>query len=212
MADSAVRFVAEAIIAHLQNGAFPDESDAARLLYAAEIKIIREIAAERPALVDRMLQIAESETGARPAFALALIRHACSQPEIAARLRQLFDERATADPGLACHLVWRVLDDPDLPGDWHRRLFNYLINNWDAWKRHLAEFQEPGPDGMIAAVRSRLDDPTYPSSKKWIYLLCLPDGLASDRREAECMIREASRSGEENIRSVVEALISRFYN
>lgn len=203
---------ADAVVAHLTAGAFPDQNDAARLLYAAEIKMMRELVAQRPALVERMLQIAESETGARPAFALALIRHACSQPEIAARLRRLFGERAEADHGLACHLVWRVLDDPDLPGEWHKRLINYLIDNWDDWKRHLAEFKEPGPDGMIPVILGRLDDPTYPSSKKWIYLLCLPDGLASDRHEAERMIRGAARSDEENIRSVAEALLSRFYN
>jgi hypothetical protein len=212
MPESAVQFVADAIAAHLESGAFPDEGDAARLLYAAEIKIMRELAAQRPALVERVLQIAESETGARPAFALALIRHACSQPGIAARLRCLFDERATRDPALACHLVWRVLDHPDLPDQWHKRLIDYLMSNWDAWKRHLAEFKEPGPDGMIPVIRGRLDDPTYPTLKKWIYLLCLPDGLASDSQAAERMIREAAGSNEENIRHVAEALLSRFYS
>lgn len=202
----------ESIVAHLDTGAFPDEGDAARLLYAAEVKIMRELVAKRPTLVERVLQIAESETGARPAFALALIRHACSEPATAARLRRLFDERATTDPRLACHLVWRVLDDPDLPEDWHKRLIDYLMSNWDAWKRHLAEFREPGPDGMIAVIRGRLDDPTYPSSKKWIYLLCLPDGLASDGQEAERMIRKAAGSGEENIRFVAEVLLRRFCN
>lgn len=202
----------EAIAAHLESGTFPDEGDAARLLYAAEIKIMRDLVARRPALVERMLQFAEAETGARAAFALALIRHACAQPETAVRLRRLFDERAATDSGLACHLVWRVLDDPDLPEDWHKRLINYLMSNWDAWKRHLAEFKEPGPDGMLAVIRGRLDDPTYPSSKKWIYLLCLPDGLASNGQEAERIIREAGTSGEGNIHLVAEALLRRFYN
>lgn len=212
MPESPNRFVASAIVAYLESGAVPEEGYAARLLYAAEIKIMRELVAQRPPLVERLLQIAETETGARPAFALALIRHACCQPETAARLRRLFDERAATDPGLACHLVWRVLDDPDLPDDWHKRLIDYLMSNWDAWKQHLSEFKEPGPEGMIAVIRGRLADPTYPSSKKWIYLLCLPDGLASDGQEAERIIREAAGSGEENIRLVAEALLRRFYN
>jgi hypothetical protein len=210
--EEARRGRAQTIVARLESGAFPDETDAARLLYAAETKIMRELVAHRPALVERMLQVAEAEAGARPAFALALIRHACSQPDIAARLRRLFDERAATDPALACHLVWRVLDDPDLPEEWHSRLIDYLMSNWDAWKQHLAEFKEPGPGAMIAVIQGRLDDPTYPSSKKWIYLLCLPDGLASDGHEAERMIREAAGSGEGNIRSVAEALLRRFYN
>lgn len=212
MTEVAVRFTADAIVAHLESGALPDEGDAARLLYAAEIKTMRELVAQRPPLVERLLQIAERETGARPAFALALIRHACSQAATAVRLRRLFDERAATDPALACHLIWRVLDDPDLPEDWHKRLSDYLMDNWEAWKQHLAEFREPGPAGMIEVIRGRLSDPSYPSSKKWIYLFCLPDGLASDGREAERIVREAAGSGEENIRFVAEALLARFYN
>jgi hypothetical protein len=149
MPESAVQFVGDAIVAYLEGGAFPDEGDAARLLYAAEVRIMRELVAQRPALAERLLQIAESETGARPAFALALIRHVCAEPATAARLRRLFGERAMTDPALACHVVWRVLDDPDLPDPWHKRLIDYLMSNWDAWKRHLGEFKEPGADGMI---------------------------------------------------------------
>jgi hypothetical protein len=211
MLKSAIQFVAEAIVAHLESGAFPDEGDAARLLYAAEIEIMRELVGRRPGLVERLLKIAEAGTGARPAFALTLIRHWCDQPEVAARLRALFEAREARDPALACHIVWRVLDDPKLPEEWHRRLFDYLMKNWDAWKRHVAEVKEPGPEGMIETVRGRLENPTYPRSKKWIYLLCLPDGLASDRLEAERMIREAASSPEEHMRSVAEVLLSRFY-
>jgi hypothetical protein len=77
MPESAVQFVADAIAAHLESGAFPDEGDAARLLYAAEIKIMRELAAQRPALVERVLhrrvrdrRTAGLRSGAYPACVL----------------------------------------------------------------------------------------------------------------------------------------------
>jgi hypothetical protein len=202
-------FTAEAIVHHLASGASPSPEEAVQLPYAPEICRMRELVKEQPPLVDRLVDLVTSETGARPAFALQLLRYPASQASVATKLRMIFESRSITDVDLGCHLIWRILDDPMLPQEWHMRLFTYATDRWTEWKRHLEQFHT-GPELMMAVIQGRFDDPSYPPSKKWIYLLCLPDGLAADQHLVRQILVGAAQSTDTVTRRVGGSLLDRF--
>lgn len=201
-------YVADAIVNRLASGLWPSEEDAAHLIYASEIPRMRLLVSDDPRLASELLQVASTETGHRAAFFLALLRYVAAEAKCAQSLRDLFLKNCDTYPVFACHLIWRLLDDPELPLDWHQTLFKYVLDHWDSWKRHSAEFEEPGPRETATVVESRLGDPTFPASKKWIYLLCLPDGLAADLEEARRIVERETGSSD-NFRSHVAQEIAR---
>ena len=146
MPTTANSYVADAIVKHLASGTWPSDEDAAPLLYAREIPQLRLLVRGMPEVISACLEVASNETGPRAKFALALLRHVSGEHEIAARFRDLFLEHADSNPVFACHLIWRVLDDENLPYEWHQRLFQYILGHWNDWKLHIAEFKEPGPE------------------------------------------------------------------
>ena len=204
-------YVADAIVSRLASGAWPSDEDAAHLLYAPEIPQMRMLVPDYPGLASALLKVASSETGNRAAFSLSLLRHVAAGPEWAQSLRDLFLKNGDTNPTFACHVIWRLLDNPELPLDWHDSLFKYILGHWDAWKRHSAEFEEPGPLEMVTAVENRLSDPTFPASKKWIYLLCLPDGLATDAMAAKRIVERETESSDKFRAYVATEIVHRFW-
>ena len=64
---------------------------------------------------------------------------------------------------------------------------------------------------MLGAIESRLSDPTYPASKKWIYLLCLPDGLAPDEATAKGLCVREMASSNPFIADSAKQIVDRFW-
>jgi len=204
-------FIAEAVVEHLASGAWPSDDEAARLLYAPEVTQMRELVCRHSRLIPELLGVVRTETGSRAAFSLSLLRHVSADPDIAALFRNLFVSNSDRHSSLACHLIWRVLDDPALPRDWHQRLLDYILESWEAWKSHIGEFEEPTPDEVIAVVQGRLVDATYPEAKKWIYLLCLPVGLSSDTVAATALLVREGNSSDDFRAGVARQILQRFW-
>ncbi len=54
-------------------------------------------------------------------------------------VRALLTEKfETASPHLKTQLLWRLLNDPDLPHATHRNLFDFVTSEWDTFTAEVA--------------------------------------------------------------------------
>lgn len=104
-------------------------------------------------------------------------------------VRRYFVERwsGTEEYELRLPLMWRLLDDPDLPLGIHGEIHQFVINNLERYRVDVARWRG-GPERVIQGCREDLANPRYPKSKHWAYIYTV---LASPDREAAAnLVRE----------------------
>lgn len=196
-------FLSAAVISYLRENR-PSEDDADLLNRLPLIDRLRGQVREEN--IPHLLDVVETESGAVAALYLSLLRSATSKPEVQRRLRARWD---SADAFLRAHLMWRLLDDPELPPAWHRELFNFVLDNW-------AEFHEVSlrflgtPDTVVTRALLRIADPSFPPTKKWAYLCRVPE-VASDKAAARALVELGAIMPNPFTREVASVLLKRFF-
>jgi len=107
-------------------------------------------------------------------FRVSVLRKFSGLPRVNKFLKEAWE---TANKFERNHLFWRILDDPSLELAWHKRLLEFVIDEWDLWKSEGLQFYND-PDkahGTSNEVRmmniiNRYTGTDFPSSKKWAYL------------------------------------------
>lgn len=197
-------FVVDAVIAYMREGNVPTDEDAALLDRMPVIDALRQRVSEND--VPWVLGIIEKETGPAAGLACSLLRKYAHRSEVKDCLENRW---GTASPYLKNRLMWRILDDPGLPQERHRELFEFVLANWDTFRDFNLEFYGRGAEGF-RNFRSRIEDPTFPESKKWIYLCCAPDAT-EDRGEAREMVNQGLSMSDPFAREVAATLLRRFF-
>jgi len=67
--------------------------------------------------------------------------------------------------------MWRILDDPALPGEWHQQLFAFVLANWTTFNNVSLKFLGDR-ETVVLEVLKRLQDRSSPPSKRF----CWPPG------------------------------------
>jgi hypothetical protein len=105
--------------------------------------------------------------------------------------------------------MWRILDDPQLPDEWHRTIFDFVIAEWETFSGVVRMFLG-GPKSIIPNVLRRLGDASYPESKKWINFCRLPE-IAEDQEAAKALVSLGRLMPDPFCREVAEVLLQRFF-
>ncbi len=198
-------YVADAIIVYIREGHYPSDESAVFLDRLPLIDALRQRIGEDD--VPWLLSLVENESGPAAGLACTLLRKHIHQQEVKNCLETRWN---TANPYLRNRLLWRMLDDPNLSREWHRRLFNFVLEEWDMFRDFNLMFYE-GSLKAVSRILSRLGDTSYPDSKKWIYFCCVPD-VVEDRRAAKTLINIGLSANDEFTREVAEVLLERFFS
>ncbi len=199
------QYVADAVMAYLRSGHQPDESDSALLNMLGIIDLLREKASRDD--VDSWVM--DGVRGAKVEYAglcLSLMKKYDTEPAVADGLREMWK---TAPPMIQSHLIWRIMDDPALPREWHETIFAFILKNQVAFHAGSLKFLGDA-NTVVENAKRRYLDPRFPESKKWSYL-CRVAGVATDTEEAQAFIAMGLKSEDEFTRQVAQVLLDTFY-
>lgn len=191
----------QVLVARLRGGYRPTDEEVAVWNVAGTIDTLRNQITE--ADLAWISPLIRDDEGPRAAFYLALLKPLATNAGIRALLTQRFE---TASPYLKTQLLWRLLDDPDLPHAMHRTLFDFVTSEWDTFQGCVS-YLGPPSEAIHAALR-RLAD--CPDTKRWIYLCCLPQ-YAADQSAVKGLLNIASGSADTFTAEVSRVLLERFF-
>ena len=138
----------------------------------------------------------------RAAFQISLTGKFATRFDIKAFLKDCWPK---ANVYQKSHLLWRILDDPDLSADWHSKLFEFVDQEWDQFQETCTGYYGGTPEGTVAGTVERYLSHKYPASKNWAYLC----NLATVKKypfTVEFFLHQASQSGDSFERRVATAL------
>lgn len=200
---SVIEYLADACLGRIREEGLPEARVCAGLNTYPLIDSLR--ARLREDDLVNICDVAKNGSGSRPALAISLLRKFSTRAEV----RQLlFGRWGDGDTHIRLHVMWRLLDDANLELHWHEQLFEFALANWEDFSQQQLAFTG-GPSAVLGGVVCRMADPSFPESKMWSYLCCLPE--ADDRRAALALIRQAEGSTCEFTRRVAQELRSRFF-
>jgi len=203
-------FVADAVAAWLREGHQPSEQEANSLNRLPLVDLLRDRVAEDD-LGDGLswlLAVVNEQSGELAALALSLLRRCSTRADI----RDLLHGRwADAAPFLRAHLLWRILDDPDLPTSWHEELFEFVMSDegWPVFREVSLRFLGT-PQTVVLQALKRIADPSFPDTKKWAYLCRVPE-VAEDREAAKALVTLGLSMEDPFARKVATRLLARFF-
>lgn len=113
-----------------------------------------------------------------------------------------------ASPYVRSHLLWRLLDDEELPSAWHSQLFEFVLQNWHTFRGSVVQFLGPDDEHVVIRALERYGDPSFPRSKKWAYLCSV--ACASNYPDAiRALLSIGLESNEPFTRQVAQTLVGR---
>lgn len=98
-----------------------------------------------------------------------LIRDGKGMEEIKALLYGLWEKE---DKENKLYIMWKLLDIPDLDNRFHQKIYDFIKENWDVWLTKAVEWCG-GKDKVLDVVIARLNNPSFPKTKAFIYAMHL---------------------------------------
>jgi hypothetical protein len=138
----------------------------------------------------------------RAAFQISLTAKFAIREDVKLVLRNSWE---AANVHQKSHLLWRILDDPMLPQEWHGKLFDFVQSEWGQFQKTCSRFYGGTPDGIIAGTVERYVGSNFPQSKKWAYL-CNLATVKKSPATVEFFLQQALRSNHAFERKVAESL------
>lgn len=101
---------------------------------------------------------------------ITLTRKYCTTQPVISVIKKLWE---VADEQLKEGILWRLLDDDNLSEEWHQRIYEYVIENFNTYFRNsIVSYYGLGENGLHKVIES-LYDSQFPESKKWIYIISM---------------------------------------
>ena len=204
---STIRFVAVAILNEMRRGTVPIGGVAADLVALPLIDELRQCTEDDD--LRWILPGTRDSPTDEAALHVSLLKRFAATPDVQHHLRSMFDTPNTSE-SLRTHIMWRLLDDPDLPLEWHEKLFTFVLKEWSTF--HAIQLRFFGADGdvILPYVLGRIGDTRSPTSKKWAYLCCLPEAV--DSRSAQAVLQLSRTASDPFLTRVADTLLRRFFN
>ena len=112
-------------------------------------------------------------------FALMISRPFQDDQEIKEIILNIWNTDAKNSFPIANECIYRLLEYEDVAEEHRHEMFNYIKGHWGEWKDTLPRYIDLNE--IFGLVRSRLDDTSFPSWKKWIYLTLIACSPEKDR-------------------------------
>ena len=199
-----IDYVADAVIFSLRAGNLPDEESGDYLNRLPIVDMLRDRINKDD--LQWIIEVLEKETGEVAGLFLSLIRKFDLQPDVKSFLRNRWE---SANAFLKAHLMWRILDDPELPEEWNRKIFDFILAEWETFHKVSLKFLGT-PETVVMQALKRIGDPTFPDSKKWSYLCRVPE-VASDQESAKALVSMGLTMKDPFAREVAGILLERFF-
>ena len=148
----------------------------------------------------------ENESGERLGLHLSLLRKFTTRQGVQQRLQQRWQ---TADAFGRAHLIWRILDDPQLPEEWHQKLFRFVLSDWEQFQKVSLKFLGT-PSTVVQQTLKRIGDTSFPDSKKWAYLCRVPT-VSDDSEAAKALVSLGLLMRDAFTKEVAAELLNRFF-
>jgi hypothetical protein len=100
-----------------------------------------------------------------------------------------------ASPYVKTQLLWRMLDDPDLSPEWHRTLFEFILDDWEVFQEASRKYLGPAHELILSRALERYADEAMPVAKKWAYL-CSALGATDYPGALKLVLRLGETSGD----------------
>ena len=198
-------FISSAVVSHMRSGHLPWEQEADYLNRLPLIDFLRMRITEDD--LPWILKVIDTNTGEVGALCLSLLRRFSSRTDIQETLRERWND---ADTFFKAHLMWRLLDDPNLPSDWHERLFDFVLNEWPTFKEVSLKFLGT-PETVVLQALLRMGDSSFPDSMKWAYLCRVPE-VAKDQVAAKSLVTLGASMPDPFCKKVADVLLQRFFS
>jgi len=197
-------FAADAIVGFLRQGHIPSEGEADWLNRLPIVDFVRSRMTEDD--LRWIWPVVEAESGERFGLYLSLLRMFTARQGVQQRLQQRWQ---TANPFEKAHLIWRILDDPQLAEEWHRRLFRFVLSDWEEFQRVSLKFLGT-PNTVVQQTLKRVGDPSFPDSKKWAYFCRVPT-VSDDPEAGKALVNLGLLIGDKFTKEVAAELLKRFF-
>lgn len=158
------------ILAMLRAGDRPSPDEADELTYAPLLGHLRSMIAEDDLVW--LLPLIRTSIDERAGFYITLLHAHAKRPQVQSILREVWHG---AGPLIRSHLLWRLTDDPDLPGEWKERLFEFVLAEWRVFQSAALRFYGGKQDAALAMALERFCGSEFPRSKGWAYLCTIAD-------------------------------------
>lgn len=117
--------------------------------------------------IEYLMRIARGNQPANRNLSISLLRPFDQEKEVKDFFRSEWQLSTEYEHRL--ELMWRLLDDENLPLALHEEIFTFVKANIDRFTRDRVEWCG-GPDRVLDVVEQRLSDPRFPRTKDWVYL------------------------------------------
>lgn len=171
--------VSERVVRQLRSGEQVSDEDANGVNHFPEIDTARSLIKEDD--LPKLLELLTSERRAVMFMAITLLNRFVTHPKVSEALKEIW--AAHLDYETRYTLLWRLLDDPHLPLEFHREILSFIKQDWSRFLKSAGAWYGT-PANIMTGVEARLKAPSFPESKAWIYLcvaLASPDSEAVKR-------------------------------
>ncbi|MCC5846777.1 MAG: hypothetical protein JJU29_01690 [Verrucomicrobia bacterium] len=151
---------------------------------------------------ERLVELGHSEHLKVRGAAWRLMRTICSEPIVRLHLQEIWTRKDLSDLERNT-LLWRLLDDPELPTTLHRDIWEWIKSNRDSFVAAYIEYVDillNGPEKKYtdnyACLADSIENGRLPNplSKRWIYVatgvICAKN--AQDRASAKALMARYS--------------------
>jgi ABC-type polar amino acid transport system ATPase subunit len=204
LSDEESEFVASCLLGRLRSGEMPAEKDAAAINRYPFVDCLRQKIEE----ADLPWIMAAIDVG-KPELAgllISLLRKFSTRKEVVESLQSHW---RSGNPTLKAHLLWRILDTPDLLREQKQEILDFILDHWAVFNRISSAFLGAA-ETIIPNALKRLADPDFPTEKKWAYL-CRVIEPAADKQAAKALLTLHLNHEDEFMRHVARTLSERFF-
>lgn len=200
------KYLAVKVMEDIQNGNDIDEDLAKEVSRYPIIDYLRtQVKEAHLKMIQNLIHNSSSNDVKRLGVSLLnnLIRDRKCTEEIKAFLQGLWEKENNENK---LYIMWKLLDLPDLDNHLHQEIYGFIKENWDAWLTKAVEWCG-GKDKVLDVVIARLNNPSFPKTKAWIYLC---NALGSpDTRGVRSLITDYVESKDSIVSNVAKELLQR---
>lgn len=188
-------------LSSMRRGDCPTSEEAAQLHQAAVIGSLRKLV--EPSDLSWLLPLIKSSDEKLAGLSISILASHSRNPQVQESLQEAWQ---VSSPHLQSVIMWRLLDDPDLPHDWQERLFQFVLAEPTVFHANCLRFFGGTEESLIAFVLERVSSAHIAESKKWAYL-CAVSGVENYPGAAAVIIRMGLNSDNEFTTRVAKQLL-----